>query len=132
MKGFYAKGDLSRKERLFNYRLSRARMTVENTFGRWKGRFIRFGKRVDMEVQNIVIVVLASCILHNICEAQNNNFLPQWQNDDIREVAVSVDDIQEREEADGLDIREILADYFVWKHTPGYSKKKRFRGVVMN
>ena len=113
MKGFYAKGDLSRKERLFNYRLSRARMTVENTFGRWKGRFIRFGKRVDMEVQNIVIVVLASCILHNICEAQNNNFLPQWQNDDIREVAVSVDDIQEREEADGLDIREILADYFV-------------------
>ena len=113
MKGFYAKGDLSRKERLFNYRLSRARMTVENTFGRWRDRFIRFGKRVHMEVQNIVIVVLASCILHNICEVQNNNFLPQWQNDDIREVAVPVDDIQEREEADGLDIREILADYFV-------------------
>ena len=86
-------------------------MTVENTFGRWKSRFIRFGKRVDMEVKNIVTAVLASCILHNICEAQNNNFLPQWQNDDVH-VAMPVEDIQEREEADGLDIRAILPEYF--------------------
>ena len=87
-------------------------MTVENTFGRWKSRFIRFGKRVDMEVKNIVTAVLVSCILHNICEAQNNNFLPQWQNDDVHDVAMPVEDIQEREEADGLDIRAILAEYF--------------------
>jgi hypothetical protein len=112
MKGFDAKGDLSRKERLFNYRLSRARMTVENTFGRWKGRFIRFGKRVDMEVQNVVTVVLASCILHNICESQNNNFLPQWQNEVAVPADDDVEDIQESEETDGLDIRAILADYF--------------------
>lgn len=65
-----------------------------------------------MEGQNIVTSVLASCILYNICEAQKNNFLPQWQNDDDHEVAMSVDDIQEREEADGLDIRAILAEDF--------------------
>ena len=120
MKGFDAKGDLSRKERLFNYRLSRTRMTIENTFGRWKSRFIWFGKRVDMEVKNIVTAVLVSCILHNICEAQNNNFLPQWQNDDVHDVAMPVEDIQEREEADGLDIRAILAEYFTWKHTQSW------------
>ena len=87
-------------------------MTVENTFGRWKGRFIRFGKRVDMEVQNLVTVVLASCILHNICESQNNNFLPQWQNEVAVPADDDVEDIQESEETDGLDIRAILADYF--------------------
>ena len=65
-----------------------------------------------MEVKNIVTAVLVSCILHNICEAQNNNFLPQWQNDDVHDVAMPVEDIQEREEADGPDIRAVLAEYF--------------------
>ena len=49
-------------ERVFNYSLSRARMTVENTFGRWKGRFTRFLKRVDMCVTSVVPVTKASCI----------------------------------------------------------------------
>ena len=35
-----------RKHRRFNYRLSRPRMTVEDTFGRWKGRFPRFSERI--------------------------------------------------------------------------------------
>ena len=48
LKGFPRNDDQTRRERVFNYRLSRARMTVENTFGRWKGRFIRFRKCVDV------------------------------------------------------------------------------------
>jgi hypothetical protein len=51
--GFPMKGVLCRKQRVFNYHLSRAQMTVENTFGKWKGRFIRFIRRVDMEVQKL-------------------------------------------------------------------------------
>jgi hypothetical protein len=35
------------EHRRFNYRLSKARFTVENAFDRWKGRFRRFLKRVD-------------------------------------------------------------------------------------
>ena len=56
-------------------------MTVENTFGRWKGRFQKFLKRVDMQVSTLVIVITASCILHNICEIQKNRFLDEWQPD---------------------------------------------------
>jgi hypothetical protein len=67
-------------EKKFNYHLSRARMIAENTFGKWKGRFTRFSKRVDMEVSSL-FVVTASCILHNICEIQNNEFLPLWHLD---------------------------------------------------
>ena len=74
--------------RLFNYRLSRARVTVENNFGRWKGRFIRFSKRVDMEVSSLVNVTYASCILHNVCELQKNDYLAFWdqENEVIQEV----------------------------------------------
>lgn len=61
-------------QRHFNYKLSRARMTVENTFGRWKGRFRRFNKRVDMAVQSVTYLVAASCIVHNICELRRNDF----------------------------------------------------------
>ena len=49
-------------QRVFNYRLNRARMTIENTFGRWKGRFRRFSKRLDMEVPGVVNLISALCI----------------------------------------------------------------------
>jgi hypothetical protein len=77
---------------VFNYRLSRAILTVENTFGKWKGRFIRFRNCVDMEVPALVNVVLASCILHNIFEIQNNDFLPQWEEPERAEEAVACGD----------------------------------------
>ena len=56
-------------------------MSVENTFGKLKGRFIRFSKRVDLKISSIDVVITASCILHNICQIQNNAFLPIWQID---------------------------------------------------
>ena len=84
-------------------------MTVENTFGRWKGRFIRFRKCVDMEVPPLVNVVLASCILHNIF---NNDFLPQWEEPERPEEAVGGIDNTDIVEADAHDICEALADHF--------------------
>jgi hypothetical protein len=37
IKGYPNDKNAPRCEQVFNYRLSRARVTVENTFGRWKG-----------------------------------------------------------------------------------------------
>jgi hypothetical protein len=42
-------------------------MTVENTFGRWKGRFRRFLKKVDMNVMNVTTAVAAFHVLYTIC-----------------------------------------------------------------
>ena len=99
-------------ERVFNYSLSRARMTVEDTFGRWKGRFSRFSKRVDMRVSSLINLTKASCILHNLCEIQNNTFLPEWEQtkSSFQEPTVSGD--QGIERTDSEDVRSTLAEYF--------------------
>lgn len=107
----YPRNDATRPQRLFNYRLSRARMTVENTFGRWKGRHIRFSKRVDMDVTTLVQVVLASCILHNICEALKNEFLPNWYQAQV--VSEEPENLMEEVlEPDAEIIRSALTEYF--------------------
>ena len=50
--GYPENSNTSDDEKHFNYMLSRARMTVENTFERWKGHFQKFLKKVDMPWYN--------------------------------------------------------------------------------
>ena len=110
MKRYPENNDTPREQRVFNYRLSRARMTVENTFGRFKGRFKRFSKRVDMEVSSLVNVVLSSCILHNVCEGQKNEFLPHWVDQELNEQPQLQEDRDvDVNQDDAEDIREALA-----------------------
>ena len=68
----------SRDRITYNYRISRARIVVENAFGRLKGRWRRLLKRNDMLVENISTVVAAACVLHNICEMHNKPFNDAW------------------------------------------------------
>lgn len=106
----YPRNEASENQKKFNYNLSRARMTVENTFGRWKGRFSRFRKRVDMEVASLIDVVLASCILHNICEIRKNDFLPIWEQPNVVEDQAEAFDDIDGTDAEG--IRSALTDHF--------------------
>lgn len=65
---------------LFNYRLSRARMTVENTFGRLKARWRILLKFSEMKFKKTVKVIISCCILHNMCEEENSPILPKmWK-----------------------------------------------------
>jgi hypothetical protein len=106
----YPRNNASENQRKFNYKLSRARMTVENTFGRWKGRFPRFRKQVDMEVASLIDVVHASCIFHNICELKKNEFLPNWEEPQVfEEPIVEFDEI---DEPDAESIRSALTEHF--------------------
>ena len=100
-------------ERGFNYSLSRARMTVKDTFGRWKGRFFCFSKRVNKRVSSLLNLTKASCILHNLCEIQNNSFRPEWEQtkSSFQEPTVSGD--QGIERTDSEDVRTTLAEYFL-------------------
>ena len=60
------------------YRISRARIVVENAFGRLKGRWRRFLKRNYMLIENVSTTVAAACVLHNICEMHNEPFNDSW------------------------------------------------------
>lgn len=57
--------DLTDERKIFNYRLSRARRIVENAFGILVSRFRIFHTSINLRLDNIDIVVMASCALHN-------------------------------------------------------------------
>ena len=63
-----------------------------------------------MEVPSLVDVILASCVVHNICEVQNNNFQPDWEEAEVvEEPIVPIDDIVA---PDAENIRDDLTKYF--------------------
>ncbi|KAK8761308.1 hypothetical protein V5799_027424 [Amblyomma americanum] len=55
----------SEEKRIFNYRLSRARRCVENTFGVMVSRFRVFRRSINLLPSNVDYVVMACCVLHN-------------------------------------------------------------------
>eukprot|EP00794_Sanderia_malayensis_P017876 gene17876-19655_t len=74
MKPFADNGNLSDEKAHFNYRLSRARMVVENAFGCLKGRWRCLLKQNEADYSKINEVVATCCTLHNICETFNEVF----------------------------------------------------------
>ena len=68
---------------LYNYRLSRARIVVENAYGRLKVRWHRLMKRNDMHISHIPTVTAAACILYNMCEVLGERFNDVWLQDMI-------------------------------------------------
>ena len=67
LKPYTNNGSLTPEQKNFNYRLSRARIVSENAFRRLKARWRRLIKLNDMDVATVPDVVVACCILHNIC-----------------------------------------------------------------
>ena len=78
MKGCTQHHQLSADHAHYTHTLSSARMVVENAFGRLKGRWRCLMKRNDIELTTLTNVVAACCILHNLCEMQQDSFWPEW------------------------------------------------------
>ena len=81
MKLFPHNTALSTAQRKFNYRLSRARIVSQNAFGCLKARWRRLQKQNDMAINNIPNVIIACCILHNVCEIHGDSFNDLWLDD---------------------------------------------------
>ena len=119
MKPFPDRG-LSNNEKTLNYRLSRARMVVENAFGRLKGRWRRLMKRNDMTLDNIPVIIAACCVLHNICEKNQERYDNQWSDEvaEMESAAPQPDTCastegQDESSATARDIRRALMMHFI-------------------
>jgi len=75
MKPFSARG-LTVSERLYNYRLSRARRTVENAFGILVNRFRILRGAMQLQPECVCDVVMACCALHNFMRSKVYKLLP--------------------------------------------------------
>ena len=78
MKPYLENASTTPQQRNFNYRQSRARMVVENAFGRLKGRWRCLLKRIDSHVSNVLNIVSSCVVLHNICEIYGDHCLQEW------------------------------------------------------
>ena len=103
----------TRNQITYNYRISRARIVVENAFGRLKGRWRRLLKRNDMIVENVSTVVAAACVLHNLCEMHNEPFNDSWLTTDTNEQPQSQANVQQStSQQSAHQIQAALEEYF--------------------
>ena len=77
LKPYTNRANLTAAQRVFNYRLSRARMAIESTFGRLKGRWRCLQKRQDVSVDFASIVVVACAIMHDLCEKRHERYMDE-------------------------------------------------------
>ena len=83
MKSYLENEHATPEERHFNYRHSRARMTIENAFGGLKGRWRCLLKQMDMNIANIPNVVATCVALHNYCEMHGDECQPEWVHTEV-------------------------------------------------
>ena len=69
---------LTHDTRIFNYRLSRARRVVENSFGILANRFRVFMTPLSLDPAKVENIVLTCCCLHNfLCSVNQSTYAPR-------------------------------------------------------
>lgn len=78
--------ELNHDKKIFNYRLSRARRIIENTFGIMVSRFRIFHTAISVSLERIDKIVMACCVLHNFLRRKcSESYVPNdcFDNEDV-------------------------------------------------
>lgn len=70
---------LTEPQQVFNQHLNRALGVTEEALLRLRARWQCLSKRNDCGLDVVPTMILACCILHNICEAHGDSFKAEWQ-----------------------------------------------------
>lgn len=126
----YNNRSLSRADRIFNYRLSRARRIIQNVSGIWAVKFRVLLKPIALHPSKVETVVLASAYLHNFlrCRSKQNytplgnfdkensdgNFIPgAWRLEIQESQLLGLQTVPRRSPNEVQEIRNEFRDYFI-------------------
>jgi len=110
----YTRRNLTQQQRIYNYRLSRARRVVENAFGILSSRFRVFGKAINLSPDKVQAVVMAACCLHNFLlrnPTSASGYIPENPDtsSDLRPIAKQGSN---RHSKDAMAVRDAFCQYF--------------------
>ena len=71
----YPNGGKDHREKFFGYKLSSARIVIENAFVQLKGRFRCLNSAVDVNVKELPNLIMSCFVLHNFCEFRNEKLV---------------------------------------------------------
>lgn len=109
------KAKQSRRQRKFNYRLSRARGVVENAFGILSQKWRIYQRPLEMSVASINTVIMATCVLHNFLREKKSDDRYFEYLDDIEDDTSAFEQVitvPKRATRLAMQVRERFVDYF--------------------
>lgn len=102
----YGGNNLTQQQRIFNYRLSRARRYVECGFGIFSNKWRIFHRPINVHPNLTINIVKACCILHNLIRRRDG-----FRIDDALEVA-SFEDVPKEQNLRGTRTGKEIRDHF--------------------
>lgn len=108
------------ENKIFNYRLSRARRVVENAFGILVNRFRVLESEINLSVEKVEQVTLTCCVLHNFIKAEDGTDCATKDFGNISNIAERHGDlllplqkaIGNRSTDKAIEVRDIYTKYF--------------------